>query len=284
MLPDLRSFAGTMGTPLRAGDSGVEQTISVMRQLIDDAVKDPAVNDAAIMLIRGIADQFSRKAKAQAIYYGVSARFFYAEDPVGPYGPKETLRPVRRLVGTRPDHTDGLWAGDCDDATVLICSLLGTIGIRSRIVTIAADPSAPDEFSHVYPEAEVAPGVWVCMDIARPGAAYGVAPTRSFRPPRIWCIDSGNYRDMNGCRCSNLNGYAVLGDDNPVATDITAVADVIGAAKGVPFSYSSPNTPQIVAPPAGYQLYGAQQPAASLFASPAVLIIIGLGLVFALKK
>src|SRR4029077_10644169 len=162
----------------------------VMRQLIEDAVKDPAVNRAALEMVRTIPDPFNREAKAQALYAGVSSRFFYAEDPVGPYGPKETLRPVRALLQ--------IWAGDCDDATVLICSLLGTIGIRSRIVTIAADPSAPEEFSHVYPEAEIAPGVWACMDIARPGAAYGVSPSRYFRK-RIWCTDAGNFRDVSGC-------------------------------------------------------------------------------------
>ena len=48
MLPDLRNFSGTMGTPLLSGDAGVAQTIGVMRQIVDDAVKDPAVNAAAI--------------------------------------------------------------------------------------------------------------------------------------------------------------------------------------------------------------------------------------------
>jgi hypothetical protein len=107
MLSDLRTFNGVMGTPLAHGDQGVAQTINVIRQLVDDAVKDPAVNVAAIGMVRGVADQFSRDAKAQAIYAAVANRFTYVEDPVGPFGPKETLRPARALLQ--------VWAGDCDD-------------------------------------------------------------------------------------------------------------------------------------------------------------------------
>src|SRR5271157_714924 len=126
-----------MGTPLLSGDAGVAQTIGVMRQIIDDAVKDPVVNGVAIDFVRGVTDTFSRDQKAQAIYTAVAMRWTYVEDPVGPFGPKETLRPARLLLQT--------FAGDCDDATILICSLLGTIGISSRIVTIAADPSSSRE-------------------------------------------------------------------------------------------------------------------------------------------
>ena len=287
-LSDLRSFRGVMGTPLAHGDQGVEQTINVIRQLVDDAVKDPAVNVTAIQMVRGTGDQFSRDAKAQAIYAAVANRFQYVEDPVGPFGPKETLRPARVLLQ--------IWAGDCDDASVLIASLLGTIGIPSRLVTIAADPSAPDEFSHIYPEAEVFPGNWVAMDIARPGSAYGSAPQRYFRK-RVWSLTDRAYQDLNGgCRCSSLNGYAMLGD---AASDITALASlesgaaqITSAAEGqptLPFSYASGAspyssfatglTPGAAAPAAMYPSSGAVVASLSGGATPWILALVGLGLV-----
>jgi hypothetical protein len=292
-----------MGTPLLSGDAGVAQTIGVMRQIVDDAVKDPAVNAAAIQLVRGVTDSFSRDQKAQAIYAAVANRWLYVEDPVGPFGPKETVRPVRLLLQT--------FAGDCDDATILICSLCGTIGIPCRIVTIAADPSSPREFSHVYPEAEIAPGQFVAMDVARPGSAYGVPPPRYFRK-RVWDLSSKSYADLAGAGCgcacgekcsgtqvSRLNGYALLGDDtsNPTSENLQAtasvesgIAQIISASQGqptIPFNYPTGSSPYSAFTPAGTTLpagYGV--PSASLVASPGMLaaIVIGLGLAFALSR
>jgi hypothetical protein len=296
VLPDLRTFNGVMGAPLLSGDQGVEQTINLIRPVVDNAVKDPEVNVAAIGMIRGIDDQFSRDQKAHAIYNAVATRWFYVEDPVGPFGPKETVRPVRVLLQN--------FAGDCDDASTLIASLLGTIGIPSRLVTIAADPTAPDEFSHIYPEAEVVPGNWVAMDVARPGSAYGSAPQRYFRK-RVWSLTNRTYQDMSGGRCSSLNGYAVLGDDpayrvlGDAATDITALAtlesgaaQIASAVQGqptIPFSYASGAspyssyftglTPGAVAPSVGYPSSGQLVATLGGGATPWILGLVALGLV-----
>lgn len=293
MLPDLRNFQGTMGTPLQSGDSGVSQTISVIRQLVDDGVKDPVVNRTAIDFVRGVP-QFDRDAKAHAIYDAVSSRFMYVEDPVGPLGPKETLRPVRTLLQ--------LWAGDCDDASVLISALLGTIGIPSRLVTIAADPSASNEFSHIYPEAEIYPGNWVSLDIARPNTGYGIPPQRYFRK-RVWSLTNNQFQDLSGGRCSNLNGYAVLGDDSSSAfsTDLQAgaslesgIAQIVSAAKGqptVPFNYPTGQSPWsayggalapgTIAPAAGYPTAGV-----NFSSTPGMLaaLVIGLGALYLLSR
>jgi hypothetical protein len=290
VLPDLRNFQGTMGTPLQTGDAGVKQTLHVIRQLVDDAVKDPFVNRAAIEIVRGVP-QFDRNAKAQAIYNAAAQRFMYVEDPVGPFGPKETLRPVRTLLQ--------IWAGDCDDASTLIASLLGTIGIPSRLVTIAADASSPNDFSHIYPEAEISPGNWIAMDIARPNSGYGIPPTRYFRK-RMWSLTSLAYQDLNGYRCSSLNGYAILGDDTALSTNLQAgasfesgIAQIISAAKGqptTPFNYPTGTSPWApyggayapgsIVPGAGYP------PTASISATPGLLwpIIIGIGLVYLVSR
>lgn len=293
MLPDPRTFNGTMGTPLAQGDQGVVQTIDVIRQLVDDAVKDPKINVTAIEMVRRVADQFSRDDKAAAIYTAVANRWFYVEDPVGPFGPKETLRAPRTLLQ--------IWAGDCDDASVLIASLLGTIGIPSRLVTIAADPSSPNDFSHIYPEAEIFPGTWVAMDIARPGSAYGSAPSRFFRK-RVWSLTEHRYQEVNmqaassAPRASSLAGYAVLGD---AATDLTAAAtlesgfaQIMSAVKGqptIPFSYASGaspysgyytmNSPGGIAPAAGYASGGGLVATLSGGATPWILGLVALGLV-----
>lgn len=276
-----------MGTPLLGGDRGVAQTIDLMRKLVDDAVKDPFVNRSAIEMVRGAGDTFSREAKAQAIYNYLAGRWTYVEDPVGPFGPKETLRPPRALLE--------MIAGDCDDATLLIASLLGTIGIRARFITVAADASAPDEFSHIYPEAEIFPGYWVAMDIARPGSAFGLAPQRYFRK-RAWDFDYDNSTDLanalsGSCGCggaccsgrlsSRLSGYAVLGDDS-VAQDIEAAgiaASDVAATLNPNVIYQTAYSPAGVAAPAGYPVTPSASLSASITPNAGILLLLGLGLV-----
>lgn len=284
----LRNFSGVMGIPLRRGDAGVEQTICVLKCLIDDAVKDPSVNVKAIQILRdaGVSN-FGVMDRLRAFYDWISqpSNFLYVPDPIGPFGPKETLRPARTLFEVK--------GGDCDDYSALLASLLGSVGIRTRFVTIAADRSAPNDFSHIYPEAEAAPGRWIPMDAARPGAQFGVAPPFYFRK-RIWSLEDDSYTDVTGANrgpasrsLSSLNGYAMLGqsDGSVAAQDISAVgqsvANVIAASKGSPWgSFATPYTP--IAPPAGYGVpgYPGGAPGASLSLagiSP-VWIIIGLGL------
>jgi transglutaminase-like putative cysteine protease len=278
-LMNLQNFSGVLRMPLPRGDEGVARTIRLIRDLMDAAVADPQVNEAAINILRNASVQnFDREAKLRALYEFVSwPNFLYVEDPVGPFGPKETVRTVRTLLRVR--------AGDCDDYTLLLASLAGTVGIATRAVTVAADPSAPNDFSHIYPEAELSPGNWVAMDAARPGAQYGLPAQRYFRK-RVWSLTDSSYRDVAGQRISSLNGYAVLGQPNPnvAAEDISAVgqsvANVIAASKGSPYgSFTTPYTP--VAPPAGYGVpgYPGGVPGASLSLagiSP-VWIIVGIG-------
>jgi hypothetical protein len=283
----LRSFSGVMGMPLARGDAGVEQTICVLRCLIDDAVKDPAINVQAIQILRdaGVAN-FGVWDRLRAFYDWISqpSNFLYVPDPIGPFGPKETVRPARTLFQVK--------GGDCDDYSALLASLLGTVGIRTRLVTISADRSSPNDFSHIYPEAEAAPGRWVPLDAARPGAQFGIAPPFYFRK-RIWSLEDDSYTDVTGAQrapaarnLSSLNGYAFLGqaDGSMVPQDISAigqsVANVISASKGNPYgSFQTPYTP--VAPAAGYGTpgYPGGPPGASLSLagiSP-VWLILGLG-------
>lgn len=276
----LQNFSGVLRMPLPRGDEGVARTIRLIRDLMDAAITDPQVNEAAINILRNAGVQnFDRQAKLRALYEFVSwPNFLYVEDPVGPFGPKETVRTVRTLLRVR--------AGDCDDYTLLLASLAGTVGIATRAVTVAADPSAPNDFSHIYPEAEVSPGNWVAMDAARPGAQFGL-PAQRYSRKRVWSLTDSSYKDVSGQRVSSLHGYAVLGqpDPNIAAEDISAVgqsvANVIAASKGSPYgSFVTPYTP--VAPPAGYGVpgYPGGVPGASvsLAGISPVWIILGLGL------
>jgi hypothetical protein len=239
---DHRSGLGTLSAvPLLGGDAGVAQTIAHMRSLIDAGVKNPDVNGLAINIIRQSgAPPHDEIAQAKAIFEWVLRNIYFVNDPVGvdqdgEHTAKELPRP--------PEVTLQLGAGDCDCFVVLMCTMLQTIGIRTRIVTIACDPSDPSQFTHVYPEA-FANGEWVSVDAARPGASFGVEPEICYRK-KVW-DKPPSIRGLFGAHQQrfSLNGYAALkslrslGDDSTIAQDITAAstgaADVILASDAAP--------------------------------------------------
>lgn len=249
---------GYSAVPLLSGDAGVAQTIELMRKLIDAGVKDPKINQYAIDALRNSgAPQHDPLSAAKAIFDTVSANFYFVNDPVGPSGTKETLR--------WPRVTLELKAGDCDDFTVLICSLLGTIGESTRIVTVASDPRDPQQFTHVYPEVEIN-GDWIPVDVARPGAQFGLAPEHVYRK-KIWSCTDSSAAEVSGVRHS-LAGYVrmmtprhrQMGDDS-IASDITAgaqgAADIILASNAAPQNiYGTVTTGQnsLSTLPAGYNV------------------------------
>lgn len=263
-----RGETGLLGyrSPLLAGDNGTEQTVRLMRPLIDQALTDPAFVRFAIDIVRGVPAH-DEAGEVAAIFSWVHANIRYTKDPVT----KEKLTPPQELLKLR--------AGDCDCMVMLAGALSIACGYPARIVTVASNPNYPDEFSHVYLEVEVPPtsGHWVAMDAARPGAAYGRSPEMFFRK-RAWSLTENTYTDLNGCtRLSGLNGYARLhglGQDDGVdwgallTQTVAETPQLIAAAQGMPTSarlpsgvvttgspyasFATPYTPGYGAPAAGY--------------------------------
>src|ERR1700732_2130403 len=159
--------------PLLEGDAGIAQTIQAMRNLIEQGKKDPVIHElAAQILHRGRVAAHDSAGEARAVGEAVYRNVRFTRDVYG----KETLHAARDIVRLR--------IGDCDDFVILICSLLGTIGHKTRIVTVSNHPEDPEQFSHVYPETFVN-GRWVAVDYARRSPAFGKAPENYFRK-RVW--------------------------------------------------------------------------------------------------
>lgn len=199
--------------PLGSGDSGTEQTISILRRLVDDAWKDPYVNRAAIEIVRnaGVAP-YDSFGQVQSIY-NFAHSFYFVNDPVT----KEALRPTRELLQ--------LMAGDCDDINAnVLPALLGTIGYETRFVTIAADPSNPGAFSHIYVEVFL-DGEWIPLDAAAPGSSFGVAPKHFFRREWWSVVDSSHGDYSHGdSSMAGLAGLRGLGSLTPSPASILMTA------------------------------------------------------------
>jgi Transglutaminase-like superfamily len=221
--------------PLLAGDAGPEQTIGMLRHLVDQAWKDPVVNRTAIDTIRNAGVQpYDNWGQIRAIY-NFAHSFYFVNDPVM----KEALRPTRELLK--------LGAGDCDDINGnVLPALLGTIGYETRLVTIAADPEMPESFSHVYVEVLV-DGIWYPLDAARPGVTMD-SPAPSFFRRKWWSLTDNSSADypadspagaMAGFARHMIRGMGqssmpVMVDQygNLVSVDGQSVQPVVGAAFG----------------------------------------------------
>lgn len=271
-----QGFHGAVSYPLASGDAGISQTIDLIRSQVDLGVKSPAVNEATLRALREASTpQFDDLSAAQAVYSWVQRNIRYVPDPVN----KETVRPADVILRRE------VMAGDCDDINgVLLPSMVGTIGIPTRLVTVAADPAMPDQFTHVYAEALI-DGRWIALDSARVGAAFGLEPERVYRR-QYWKLN------FNGPQVGLLNGPGLTFDWGSLFSNlpdiVQSTAQVVSAGRGYPtypVPYQNPYPGGIVTG-AGYppNRGTAVSAGASTNISP-LLLVGGLALlVFLIKK
>jgi Transglutaminase-like superfamily len=242
-------------TPLLNGEQGTAQTIALMRQLVDQAVSDAAFVRRAIEIVRGV-QAFDEMGEIEALYNWVKRNIRYTKDPVT----KEKLYPPQELLKIR--------AGDCDDISMLLAAFLLAIGYPARWITLSANAQSPEEFSHIYVEAEVPAGSnnWIPMDAARIDAQFGVEPPLYFRK-RAWSITEDSYTDLNGIKrkfpklgsYGTVNALGQIDWGSILSQSITEVPTIISATSGrqstttSPYgSFSTQYTPGYGVPPAGY--------------------------------
>lgn len=239
------NFAPGYRAPLLSGEAGTAQTIAVMRQLVDQAQSDAEFVSFAVNIARS-APAYDELGEAEALYRWVKGNIRYTKDPVT----KETLFPPSELLKRR--------AGDCDDISMLLGAMLLAIGYPARLITVAANPGNPQEFSHVYTEGEVpaGSGQWVAMDAARYDSQFGVEPPAYFRK-RAWSLMDSSFEDLSGVtRMCGLAGYqrfhyspqppVGMGDastDALLAQALTETPALIAVASGGSSSYN-PQTGQ----------------------------------------
>jgi Transglutaminase-like superfamily len=176
--------------PLLPGDDGTVQTVRKIRELVDQGKKDPFVNrTTGEILRRGRVRPYDERGEVRAIFEWVLRNIRFTKDPEG----KECLRPARTTLE---------WGfGDCDDINaILLPAMLGTVGYRVRLVTIASHPADPSQFTHVYCEVHLE-GRWTPIDAARKNTKFGEHPKQRFRH-RIWSLVEDEYKDLRGLGCS----------------------------------------------------------------------------------
>lgn len=266
--------------PLRDGVRGTEQTIDLIREVVDQSLRDPYVVEFAGGLIRrsGVRP-FDDMGNARCIFDWVVSNIHFVNNPVG----HELVHNARWMLENR--------FGDCNNINAeLLPALLGAIGLECRLVTVKADPRAPDEFTHVYAEVSVN-DQWIPIDAARPNPSFGQAPSKIYGPPRVWPLDSHEHFDLNGMRSRRMRGLGdALSDASGLIQSSTPlILGMTQAVSGTPVSYAGPQgvltapNPYAVSPYAVPPNYGLGN-LNSLFTSPMFLLVVVAVLLVELKK
>ncbi len=177
-------------------DEATRRTIERMSEL--------AIDDAASSLVLGVARALRNQHAShgnveytEAVFRFVRGRLRFVRDEIAA-APVRELDAATAEVLVRPVDVLRMPAsvGDCDDYSMLVASLLLAGGVACAYVTVAADPSAPDRYSHVYVIAEVAPGQWQSLDASHGSYAGWEVPNR-FAKRRVWSIGGMNRRLSN---------------------------------------------------------------------------------------
>jgi transglutaminase-like putative cysteine protease len=142
------------------GALGTRTTLQIMSALVRQFKVDPRLRAAAIDLISHLAPK-DWAGEIRVLHEAVRDQVRYVHDVHG----VETVQ-------TPPVTWFDLQAGDCDDKSTLLATLLEAIGHPTRFKAIGRRAG---EFEHVYVQTPLA-GRWVSLDTTHTGAAAGWEP------------------------------------------------------------------------------------------------------------
>lgn len=121
--------------PMANGFQGIEQTIRTMRQLVNEFRTNATIRQTAMQIVF-LTPEKDEYSECESIFNFVRDHIRYVKDVVG----VETLALPTITLATR--------MGDCDDQSVLLASLLESIGYPTQFVI--AGYSQPGVYEHVY--------------------------------------------------------------------------------------------------------------------------------------
>jgi transglutaminase-like putative cysteine protease len=149
------------------GKSGTLVTARMIADMIREGAKDFVVRQQAIRIFRDFCvPPKDRRGEVGALFRWVRKSIRYTRDIYR----VELLHTPRRMLELR--------AGDCDDMTILLGSMLLATGYPVRLVLTGFRPQKPHAYSHIYLQVLVC-GRWVALDATmdRP---------LGWEPPALW--------------------------------------------------------------------------------------------------
>jgi hypothetical protein len=123
------------------GVPGIKETLRHMGRLIQDGKRSMQVRDKALRLIRHLPQKAYRR-EVECLHRFVRDEMRYCQDT------------TEIEVVQTAEASLRLMAGDCDDKAVLLCSLLESIGHKTRLVAVGFEPGV---FEHVLLDTMIGP-------------------------------------------------------------------------------------------------------------------------------
>jgi hypothetical protein len=210
-----------------SGLAGTKLTAAHVGRLIREGSADFYVRQKAIdiLLARGVAPK-DYIGEIDALFRWVQRHVRYTKDPFQ----VEVLHAPRRMLELR--------AGDCDDMTILLGSLVKSVGHPVRLVLTGPNPRRPDLFSHIYLEAQCQ-GDWIPLDATMP-FAMGWSPRAPVR--LVLSIDEDSTHGQRPARTDNTPAGTST-TARPTASAGRGPGPVIGSRAGIAGSGTSRTSP-----------------------------------------
>jgi hypothetical protein len=175
---------------LLPGKQGNLQSLAVLIPMVRrDAVEDLEVRKLALSLIADCPNEFECQA-GKLFEYARSIDF--VRDPVG----AERIADAATTIAEQ--------AGDCDDKTTLLTTMLGSIGYVSRLVALCYEDDLEENgYDHLLSEVQRDDGTWVPLDATPEEAPMGWEPEALIRNvfeiwPEAATKDAGVGGDYDG--------------------------------------------------------------------------------------
>lgn len=142
------------------GTRGTEQTIAMMQKLVNSGKRNNK--------IRRLCGEIISKCRSKDYYCYAKSAYEWVRDHIK-YAYDPNL--VEYLEGA--DVVLANKIGDCDSMDILLASMFENLGFQTQFVTIKADDSRPDEFTHVYLRTLIPKVGWVNADPIMPDKYFG---------------------------------------------------------------------------------------------------------------
>lgn len=144
------------------GKAGVQTTLKIMSDLTKAGKTNPAIRQRATSLVQDLKSK-DRIGEIRRLFNYVQNSIRYVRDIHN----VETLHFAEQVMSQE--------YGDCDDKSVLLASLLESIGHPTRFVAVGF---APGEYSHVFVDTQIGNKKWLSLDATEPRPM-------GWRPPDI---------------------------------------------------------------------------------------------------
>jgi transglutaminase-like putative cysteine protease len=165
---------GNMKTTIRVSeDMPIEERLASIQDLVYKSIQDPEMRKLALEITQSCPAR-DGDCEAEAIYDYVKQTVRYSGDIAPIKWPDGQVEGIDLYQSARRTLLD-IHAGDCDDMSIAIATLLALNGITPRLRVMKE--SKADEWSHIFPLAGLAsknnPTKWVALDATLPNGKFG---------------------------------------------------------------------------------------------------------------